>query len=126
MYTVTVTRSFVAQHFLTVPNPGPEGDVHSHVFEVEARLRGPELNEYGYLVDIDEVRAGLDAVEERYRDETLNHLPEFEGQNPSVEHFAEHVADRLRENCELVGAEDLCVRIWEDDEAWAAYETSLR
>jgi 6-pyruvoyltetrahydropterin/6-carboxytetrahydropterin synthase len=126
MYTVTVTRSFVAQHFLTVPNPGPEGDRHSHVFEVEARLTGPDLNEYDYLVDIDDVKQGLDAVEERYRDETLNYLPEFEGENPSVERFAEHVADRLERNCELTGVEELCVRIWEDDEAWAAYETSLR
>ena len=47
MYTVTVTRSFVAQHFLTVPDPGPEGERHSHTFDVEARLAGPELDEDG-------------------------------------------------------------------------------
>ena len=125
MYTVTVTRSFVAQHFLTVPNPGPEGDLHSHVFGVEAHLSGPEVDEFGYLLDIDDVKAGLDAVENRYRDATLNDLPEFEGQNPSVEHFASHVADVLREECDLSNVSELRVKIWEDDEAWAAYETTV-
>jgi 6-pyruvoyltetrahydropterin/6-carboxytetrahydropterin synthase len=125
MYTVTVTRSFVAQHFLTVPDPGPEGERHSHTFDVEARLAGPELDEYGYLVDIDDVKAGLDAVEARYRDETLNYLPEFEGQNPSVEQFASHVADYLRETCDLSNVAELSVRIWEDEEACATYETTL-
>jgi 6-pyruvoyltetrahydropterin/6-carboxytetrahydropterin synthase len=124
MYQVPVTRSFVAQHFLTVPDPGPEGERHSHTFDVEARFGGSELDEYGYVVDIDDVKAGLDAVEERYRDETLNYLPEFEGQNPSAEHFAAHVADVLRRECDLSNVEQLAVRTWEDDEPWAGYETT--
>ena len=66
-YELTVTRDFVAQHFLTVPDPGPEGEEHSHGFTVEVRFAGPSLGEYGYLVDIDEVNAVLD-------DQTPTHL----------------------------------------------------
>jgi 6-pyruvoyltetrahydropterin/6-carboxytetrahydropterin synthase len=96
MYTVTVVRPLIAQHFLTVPDPGPEGDLHSHHFRVEVELAGGTLNEYDYLVDIDEVNDALDAVERRYADETLNSLPKFEGYNPSVERFARVVHERDR------------------------------
>ncbi|MFC6786817.1 6-pyruvoyl tetrahydropterin synthase family protein [Halobaculum halobium] len=121
-YRTTVSRQFVAQHFLTVPDPGPEGDLHSHVFSVEVTFAGPSLNDYDYLVDIDDVRAALDAVEERYRDATLNDLPEFDGYNPSVERFARVVHDRLAPAADDDPAESLRVTVWEDDEAAAGYE----
>jgi len=121
-YRTTVTRQFVAQHYLTVPDPGPEGDLHSHVFSVEATFAGPSLNRYDYLVDIDDVRAALDSVENRYRDATLNDLPEFEGYNPSVERFARVLHDRLAPAATSGSAESLRVTVWEDDEAAAGYE----
>lgn len=125
MYTVAVSTDFVAQHFLTVPDPGPEGEIHSHHYELEVRCRGPELNEYGYLLDIDELTAAVDAVEERYRDELLNDREAFEGLNPSVEHFARIVADRLAADLDSPGVETLTVRLHEDEIAWASYERSL-
>jgi 6-pyruvoyltetrahydropterin/6-carboxytetrahydropterin synthase len=125
MYTVTVRREFIAQHYLTVPDPGPEGDLHSHAFTLELRFSGPELDEYGYLVDIDELEAVLDDLLARYRDATLNDLPEFAGENPSVENFARHVADRVVDDADVSGPESLTVRLWEDETAWAAYETAL-
>lgn len=125
MYTVTVRREFIAQHFLTVPDPGPEGDLHSHAFTLELRLSGPALNEFGYLVDIDHVDAGIDDIVARYRDATLNDLPEFAGENPSVEHFARHVAERFAADADLSNPERLTVRLWEDDSAWASYEMSV-
>ncbi|WP_152042896.1 6-pyruvoyl trahydropterin synthase family protein [Salinigranum salinum] len=121
MYTVTVVRSFIAQHFLTVPDPGPEGEVHSHHFRAEVELAGDELNEYDYLVDIDEVEAALDAIEARYADETLNALPEFEGYNPSVERFARVVHERIADGIDAAGVDRLTVTMWEDDVANAAF-----
>lgn len=125
MYTVTVSDSLVAQHFLTVPDPGPEGSVHSHHFEVSVRFRGESLNEYGYLVDIDAATEALSRVAEHYRDETLNELPEFEGRNPSVEHFARLFGDRLLTEIDAPQVDDLRVKVWEDDTAWAAHERHL-
>jgi len=124
-YRVSVSRTFIAQHYLTVPDPGPEGSVHSHQFTVELRFAGPELNEYGYLVDIDAVRAALDGIEDRYADRLLNDLPEFEGRNPSVEHFARIVGDRVAERVEASTPNRLTVRIWEDEAAWASHERPL-
>jgi 6-pyruvoyltetrahydropterin/6-carboxytetrahydropterin synthase len=121
VYTVTVVRPLIAQHFLTVPDPGPEGELHSHRFRVEVELAGEELNEYDYLVDIDEVEAALDAVEARYADATLNDLPEFEGYNPSVERFARVIHRRFADAVTTETVDRLAVTVWEDDVANAAY-----
>jgi 6-pyruvoyltetrahydropterin/6-carboxytetrahydropterin synthase len=125
MYSTTVLTSFVAQHYLTVPNPGPEGVAHSHHFEVELTFRGPELNEHDYIVDIDEARAALDSLADRYRDQLLNDLPEFEGYNPSVERFARAVFDRVTDIVTDETVTELQVRIWEDDTAAATYDAAV-
>lgn len=125
MYSVTVTKSFIAQHYLTVPDPGPEGELHSHKFTMEVTFEGEQLGEYGYLIDIDEVKAGIDAVRERYADTTLNEQPAFEGRNPSVEHFARIACDTLLQHVDPEAAERVRVRMWEDETAAAGYETPL-
>jgi 6-pyruvoyltetrahydropterin/6-carboxytetrahydropterin synthase len=124
MYSVAVRRSFVAQHYLTVPDPGPEGELHSHAFEVEVRLSGAELGAHGYLVDIDDVKAAVDACLDYVRDATLNDLPEFEGENPSVERFAHVFCRCVLDECDTGTADRVEVTLWEDDDAWASYETS--
>lgn len=125
MYTLSVARDFVARHYLTVPDPGPEGDPHDHDYRVEVRFSGPTLDDFGYLVDIDDVNGVLDDVVGRYRGELLNDLPEFEGQNPSVERFARHFRDDVAERLNTDAPTDLAVRLWEDGEAWASFERDL-
>lgn len=124
-YELTVKRDLIAQHYLTVPDPGPEGEVHSHDFTIEVRFEGPELDEYGYLVDIDAVNEVLDDIEARYRDAVLNDLPEFAGENPSVERFAANVTDRIDAALSDPNPTHLAVRIWEDEEAWASHARPL-
>ncbi len=125
-YRLTVRREFIAQHVLTVPDPEPpEDEVHSHAFTAEVEFAAPELGPYGYLVDIDAVEAALDDLEARYRDTTLNELPEFEGLNPSVERFARFFGDRLAARLDPATATRLTVRMWEDDLAWASHERML-
>ena len=121
MYSTTVRTDFVAQHYLTVPDPGPEGEPHSHQFEVELTFRGPELNEYQYLVDIDDANAALSTLADRYRDRLLNDLPEFAGDNPSVERFARVIFDRVTDIVTDETVTELTVRVWEDSQAAATY-----
>lgn len=125
MYTVSVSRRFVAQHFLTVPDCGPENELHSHRYEVTVDLAGPELNEHDYLVDIDDLSRRVDELVGEYADATLNDRPRFEGYNPSVERFARVFCDRLLAGIDTAGIETATVRIREDDTAWASYETDL-
>jgi 6-pyruvoyltetrahydropterin/6-carboxytetrahydropterin synthase len=125
MYELMVRRDFVAQHFLTVPNCGPENEWHSHHFDVEVRLEGPALNDNGYLVDIVEVEEALDGLVQRYEDHTLNDLPEFEGLNPSIEHFSRLFCEGVARAISADTIETITVRIWEDDQAWASYTESF-
>ncbi|OTF09230.1 6-carboxytetrahydropterin synthase [Halorubrum sp. SD612] len=123
MYELTVTESFVAQHYLTVPNPPTdEAALHSHVFTAEATFRGPELGEYGYLLDIDLALDALSDAAERYRDETLNdHL---EG-NPSAERLARALFDALA-TVDASAATELTVTVREDDVASVSFTGDLR
>jgi len=123
MYELMVRRDFITQHYLTVPDAGPENEWHSHHFTIEVELQGEELNEYGYLVDIDDVKRSLDDIDDRYRDATLNDLEEFDGLNPSVEHFARFCSRIVLEHIDGNNIDRVTLRIWEDDEAWAAYTT---
>ena len=130
MYTVSVSSRFVAQHVLTVPDPGPEGELHSHHFGVEVRVRGLELGASGYLLDIDVLTTALERTVADFRDETLNDLPEFEGLNPSVEHLSRVFGDRLLESLDSLGTdlerlETLEVSIDEDDVARVTHERGL-
>lgn len=124
MYAVSVSRRVPAEHYLTVPDPGPEGDRHTHDYEVVVRLSGDSLDDYGYLVNIDDVEAALDDIEDRYRDATLNDLPEFEG-NPSVERFARHVCERLLDGLDVSNVERIRVTIREDETAAGSFERAV-
>ena len=125
MYSTTVLTDFVAQHYLTVPDPGPEGEPHSHHYEVELCFRGPELDEFDYVVDIDDAEAALDALEERYTDAMLNDLPEFEGYNPSVERFARVIFERVTDRVTDDTVAELAVTVWEDEAAAAGYDAAV-
>jgi 6-pyruvoyltetrahydropterin/6-carboxytetrahydropterin synthase len=123
-YSVTVRRELIAQHFLVGGDWGRENMLNSHHYRIEARYEGTSLNRYGFLLDIDEINHKLDGLVERYRDNTLNELPEFEGLNPSVENFSRILSDQLLVTLPNVDA--LEVTIWEDAEASAAYRRPLR
>jgi 6-pyruvoyltetrahydropterin/6-carboxytetrahydropterin synthase len=126
MYEVTVRDDFIAQHFLTVPNPpADEADPHSHHFEVELCFRGPELNEFDYLVDIDDAEAALDTLHERYSDTLLNDRPEFEGYNPSAERFCRVVWNHVTDQVTDETITELTVTVWEDSQASATYEAPV-
>ncbi|NPA06551.1 MAG: 6-carboxytetrahydropterin synthase [Chloroflexi bacterium] len=125
MYTLAVLRDFIAQHYLVGGDWGPENQPHSHHYRLELRLEGSQLDEHGYLVDIVAVNAALDALLSRYRDHMLNDLPEFDGLNPSLEHFARILAHRLAERLRAANLHALEVRLWEDETAWAGYRLPL-
>lgn len=125
MYTVAVKRDFVAQHFLIGGDWGPENEKHSHHYVVELQLTGRTLDKHGYLVDIVDIEFNLEALVGRYRDKTLNDLPEFSGLNPSIEHFARIISQALAEKIKAPNIGSLTVKIWENDIAWASYQLAL-
>ena len=121
MYKLAVQRDFVAQHFLIGGDWGPENEWHSHHYRLEFQLEGAELNEHGYLVDIVHVEELLEGLAGRYRDKTLNDLPEFEGLNPSIEHFCRIVGNSFSDGLNAPNINAVTARIWENEIAWASY-----
>jgi 6-pyruvoyltetrahydropterin/6-carboxytetrahydropterin synthase len=125
MYTLAVKRDFVAQHYLIGGDWGAENDWHSHHYALELQLTGSELDRHGYLVDIVAVERELNEIVSRYRDKTLNDLPEFDGLNPSIEHFTRIVCEALAQQLSFLNLDSICIKIWENDIAWASYRLAL-
>ena len=121
MYIVAVKRDFVGQHFLIGGDWGSENEWHSHHYVVEVQLEGATLDKHGYLVDIVDIEHHLEALVARYRDKTLNDLPEFVGLNPSIEHFSRIFCESLSDRIAAPNIERVTVKIWENDIAWASY-----
>jgi 6-pyruvoyltetrahydropterin/6-carboxytetrahydropterin synthase len=125
MYTLTLQRDLIGLHFLVGGDFGAENELHAHHYRVEISLEGARLNRLGYLVDLDELDRELQALLGRFRNQTLNELPEFEGLNPSIEHFARILCLGLQERIETSTLSSLSATVWEDGFARASYRVAL-
>lgn len=123
MYQLCFQRDFTARHFLVGGDWGEENSPHPHAYRIEWELRAPGLDAHGYLIDLVDVERGLGDALGRYRDALLNELPEFAGNNPSLERFVKLLWDRL--SASLPSGVSCAVRLWENTSAWAGYEEPL-
>ena len=121
MYSVSVKRDFIAQHHLIGGDWGPENDLHSHHYVVEVMLEGEDLNQHGYLVDIDDVLSNLDVQVGYFKDKILNELPDFKAVNPSLEHLARIFCKAVTRRLKGQNLSAVSVRVWENEMAWAGY-----
>jgi len=122
MYTLGVRRDFIARHYLIGGDWGPENFPNSHHYVLELQLKGEELDQHGYLVDIADVENKLSDIVDYYKEKMLNDLPEFEGLNPSIEHFARILAARLNECIKAPNITAIKVILWENESAWTSYK----
>lgn len=124
-FSVAVKRDFIAQHYLIGGDWGAENELHSHHYQAEVELQSANLDEHGYLVDIVAIEHVLEDLAAGYRDRTLNDLPEFRGQNPSIERFSLILCQELAGRLGAHGVQTLVVRLWENEIAWAACRIEL-
>jgi 6-pyruvoyltetrahydropterin/6-carboxytetrahydropterin synthase len=125
VYALSLTRQFKASHFLIGGDWGAENQLHAHPYRFELRLEAPALDAHGYLVDLVEVEALLDAQVGRVEARTLNELAEFAGLNPSLENFARILAHAFGDALAGRGLSAVEVRVWESDTAWAGYRLEM-
>ena len=121
MYTTAVRRDFIAYHKLVGGDWGAENKPHAHHYTIEARCHGDKLDRHGYLIDICDLEGQLDRLVDYFRDADLNCLPEFEGLNPSIEHFARILCGELGKGIDTTTLSALSIKIWENEIAWAEY-----
>lgn len=62
MYTVAVTRDFIANHYLIGGDWGSENQPHAHHYVAEVSIEGTQLDQHGYLVDIVAIEADRKSV----------------------------------------------------------------
>lgn len=122
MYTVAVTRDFIANHFLVGGDWGAENAPHSHHYVAEISIQGDQLDQHGYLVDIVDIEAALDTTVNYFRDSLLNEKAEFAGLNPSIEHFSRIINEQISARIRPLGNASLTVKLWENATCWAAYQ----
>lgn len=116
-----VSTNFIAQHFLIGKDFGAENFKHSHLYRFEIEIESPHLEQHNYLIDIVEVRKILDKLTAHFNDKTLNELPEFENQNPSLEFFSKILWQKFHTHYQLPNNCQITVRLWEDSIAQATY-----
>ncbi|OAI19192.1 6-pyruvoyl tetrahydropterin synthase [Methylomonas koyamae] len=122
MYSLAVTRDFIANHYLIGGDWGSENLPHAHHYVAEVRIQANTLDQHGYLVDIVAVEAALDNVLAEFRDQLLNDKPEFAGLNPSIEHFSRILCEKLLKGIEPPKPGNLRIKLWETPHCWAAYQ----
>ncbi|MBI2875631.1 MAG: 6-carboxytetrahydropterin synthase [Candidatus Tectomicrobia bacterium] len=125
MYGVAVTRELDAVHYLFGGDWGKENQPHSHHYKVEVLLSGEKLDRFGYLLDITLIERSMDGLVEYFRGAILNHLPEFTGLNPSIEHFCRIWCHSLLKGLDSTPLKLARVRIWENTIAWATYTEQI-
>ncbi|MBC53717.1 MAG: 6-pyruvoyl tetrahydropterin synthase [Gammaproteobacteria bacterium] len=125
MYTVAVTKDFIANHYLVGGDWGSENSPHAHHYVAEISIEAAELDQHGYLVDIVEIESALDAIVADFRDSMLNDKPEFAGLNPSIEHFSRIICERLLAAIKPPGSGSMNVKLWENATCWAAYKKAF-
>jgi 6-pyruvoyltetrahydropterin/6-carboxytetrahydropterin synthase len=122
MYSIAVQKDFIAQHFLIGGDWGEENNPHSHHYVIELIIEHDELDQHGYLVDIVDIEAGLEKTVNYFKDKMLNDLPEFQGLNPSLEHFSRIIWEQIIDQINPPGTGSLEIKLWENESCWAAYK----
>ena len=118
-FEVGVCARFTATHHL-VGDFGPASHPHAHDYRVEASVTGGALQPDGTLLDITVLQSALAAAIDRLNDSDLNTLSAFAAVNPTAEAVARHLFETIAPELSST-LTHLNVRVWESEEAFAAY-----
>ncbi len=120
MFTLYVTDSFAAAHRLEEYH-GKCEDLHGHNFKVEALVEGGSIGEGGMLLDFAVFKSRLKEILADLDHKYLNEISFFKERASSSEYLALYIYDRLKGllRNERVTVHE--VRVWESENAYAAY-----
>lgn len=122
-YTVSVQTIFTATHSLILS--GEPEPPHNHEWRVEAVVAANELDADGVVIDFHLLRGLLtNALTDLTSAESINNLPWFSDRNPSTEHIAHHIHQRL---APTLPARVLLVevKLWETPTCHAIYRPQV-
>jgi len=122
MYEVMIEEEFSAAHALRGYR-GKCENMHGHNWKVEVYVRGEQLDQVGMLVDFSELKAATRRVMKYLDHQNLNELKPFDKEmNPSSEHLAGFILQRVSEDISDTRVKVYKVRVWETPSTCATYE----
>ena len=94
MYEINVCAAFEAAHFID-GYACKCSRLHGHNWQVEAIVRGHDLDKLGMLVDFKILKAELNKILDDFDHRYLNELETFVQENPTAENIARKIFKRL-------------------------------
>ncbi|MDD5019438.1 MAG: 6-carboxytetrahydropterin synthase QueD [Candidatus Omnitrophica bacterium] len=120
MFEVSVSMSFSAAHNLREYR-GKCEELHGHNWKVEAAFRRRGLDKTGMVADFVVLKKTLKDVLDELDHKYLNAIGDFKKANPTSEHIARWVFERLKKKFSGKGIRVSYVKVWETDQNCAVY-----
>jgi 6-pyruvoyltetrahydropterin/6-carboxytetrahydropterin synthase len=121
MFTIGVQTRFRASHSLILPNGSREPE-HFHNWVVIADVSSEKLNDVGFVIDFNWLKAAVDKIIGDYKDVSLGSIEYFKKNNPSAENVAKYIykglKPRLPKDVKLSG-----ITVFEQPGCSARYES---
>ena len=116
-FEISVVRTFAAAHQLRLYD-GTLEPLHGHNWRVEVTVAAEQLDSIGVVMDFHELERRLALLVDPLHNAHLNATDPFRSMNPSTEHVALHIGQRLELPAHVRLAR---VRVWETAENEATY-----
>jgi len=124
MFELKVKSHFAGAHQLTMVGQKCE-NLHGHNWHVEVCVTGEKLNSAGVLADFGDIKKAVRTVVEGELDHKfLNELEIFDGMQPTSEHIAVYIAQRVQALLDQSLEKNVRVSklmVWESDNTCATY-----
>jgi len=118
-FDIQIRRVFASAHAIRLYD-GTLEPLHGHNWDVRVTVSADNLDSIGVVMDFHELDRHLEAIIAPWRNRNLNEVEPFATLNPSAEHVALVIAERMRvrivpplvvSRVEVTEAPD-CVAIW--------------
>jgi 6-pyruvoyltetrahydropterin/6-carboxytetrahydropterin synthase len=120
MFTLYIRETFAAAHRIEMYH-GKCEELHGHNFKVEALFEGEQIARDGMLLDFAILKSFLRTIVNDLDHKYINEIPFFKERASSSEWLAFYFYGRLREQLEGQAVAVREVRVWESENAYAAY-----
>lgn len=119
-----MAENFEAAHRLT-GNFGPATRLHGHTYRIEVIVRGASLKDDGTLYDLGELGQNVGRLASGLHYRNLDEVDGLAGKNTTAEVVADYLWERIAPSLRDGGLSTLTVRVWENQNAYAAREDGV-
>ena len=124
MYELTVRGKFSAAHALR-EYAGDCARMHGHNWSIEIVVRAETLAPDGLAVDFRDLKSALDETLSQLDHRYINEVPPFDKINPSSEHIAKWLFERMSAKLDALGVRLARVRVGENDTCSVSYDGNV-